>query len=935
MTNTRKTVTEKVKAPKSKTTTNFAKFPVCVKRSNSKKKGKEGKKNPLSRMKKSRVLEESVDSNDFDMENIISRQYSKRTSTNIRNDTTKLKRLKSDPRIGHRVIRMTENNNYHNKLSDFEFNAKNGETNFKARFKTKQLKKGGLKATFKGEIIVNKFSKKKKPSEKKKNESNKKLRRLNSKKSFKKIERDLFNSEIEQLKTYKDNLFTKPNIKIEAKPSKPENKRLTKKDRLHKFKSPVLNRKKKSLDSKRVLKKVKSVEHLECTKIDQTNDNYKDKKGFLRSMRQTNKNYVLTENIKQMAIVVNKGLKKKSLAKKVKMKSKSPVNIKKSMKKTKTGKIVINIKGKSKNKMVLKKNIAKKPRQELNKKKKVETKNTVQKTKRLKSKKKIRSKRKLTYKTDTDKNLNDYIDKVKLIQNWWRGMKMRKTKAIVRRKKSILKISVLSKESPKKKEEKDDTCKLALVQSVPKKEIKVPVNKNNDSLQNILELYQNIQNDQLNKWKGFFNKIAKIEQEKKSDNPILTKVKTDSIKAINFLMGKINKPDNPSDIFNEAPFNNSKNDSKQILNSFSIDNKNQERFLLPANKIKQRHIYDSFKDNYLNKSGKNSKSLISFKNGPDKSMKSISTLNINDDTESKGLLKFIKGNKVGEVKKFNYQETWLKTSINRKVMSRNYETAVDFVYEHLIEDIITDSQFNKLFKRKGVSPGVNISIMTIHQNLNDISENIIFNYLQSLKDNLNYHFSFNLEKVLKRRGKKDKTKTRATLTDSFYDQIKDTLVSQKYEFKSQKSIVEVFNRCLYDSLNEAVEQSINVYLLCQLPYSNKIFFTERDSDDDYLDDISAITCLEKACNMVLSWNDTMCGLLINDVKINKDCNEHEYINQIREECMDKFIMDYIKTEKESWMVKREEMGELALEISDQIENSLFSDLASFLTDCLS
>ena len=884
--------------------------------------------NPLTRLRRSRLINQSSESVEPERDSIVPRQYSKRASTNLRNDTTKLKRLKSDSRIKHRVVRKRDNKEKNCPESNFEFNTNEGNANFKARFKTKHIKKGVLKATFKGEIILNKFTKKKKAEKSKKKsakeDSKKKLKRVQSRKCVREVERELFKSEIEHLKTNKDNFFVKKELRLNSIKTKDDMLKVQKNmiNKVSKRRSPVANDKKRKTKQKSGLKKVKSVQFFEKRKGQKKNEGKKINKNFLKSMKTSNKNYEVEEKEKKMVIVVNKPAKSKVKIKSLKNKCKSPQKVKKESKKNKTGKIISNLKGKKKLKSSTKKTGVKVKKPSSTKKQKNSVK-VIIKTKRSQSRKKIKCKKFLISRKNNDTKNDNYIEKIKRIQNWWRHLKNKYAYRKTIKKSELHSLMVKSFNS--ENEEKESQKKISIIKPLPKEEPKKQlkmVEKNDlESYQNLLDLYNNLQNDQLSKWKGFFNKVSEIEKEKKADNHLIKKVKKDSLNAINFLMGTMNKEGNKSQIFGEPSFYNNLSDSKQILHSFSIDNKNSERFLVPANKIKQKHIYDCFKDNYLNKSGKNSKSLISFKNGTEKSFKNIKELEKN---ENKGLLKFIKCNKVNDNSNFNNYDTLLKTSINNKMVSKFHETTVDHIYEYLIDDMIKDKTFRKLFNSKKLQPGVNISILTIHKHLNEISEHIIFNFLPKLKNNLQDFFSFDLKNLKKKGEKKD------ILCNDFYTAIKEGIETPDFKFVSQNKIITTFNRCLFDSLNEAISKSLNTGLLCNLPYTNQLAFKESRGEEDYLDDISAITCLEKACNTVLGWNDTMCGLLISDIKANKGFNEQEYVNQIREECMDKFILEHIRGDKEDWMVSGKDIGRVAVEISLLIEETLFQDLVVFL-----
>lgn len=124
-----------------------------------------------------------------------------------------------------------------------------------------------------------------------------------------------------------------------------------------------------------------------------------------------------------------------------------------------------------------------------------------------------------------------------------------------------------------------------------------------NDLQTIIDQYEKLSKEQIEKWKFFYNKINEMNQ-KKNNNPLIDQIKRESIKTIEYLLGK-----NSNQL--KKKYRKSRKDlnQKKVFNEFhSFDKKSQERFILPDESVQHKHNYDLLKYNLLQ--NRISKSLV-------------------------------------------------------------------------------------------------------------------------------------------------------------------------------------------------------------------------------------------------------------------------------------------------------------------------------------
>ena len=333
---------------------------------------------------------------------------------------------------------------------------------------------------------------------------------------------------------------------------------------------------------------------------------------------------------------------------------------------------------------------------------------------------------------------------------------------------------------------------------------------------------------------------------------------------------------------------------KNIIVNYEKDDflKEKEEFL------KQKNDFLKERDNFLKEKNKFLKKREKKENLPK---------TINNKKEKKNLQKQLEKIKKPEKKKINKNEI------------------VEKIFENLLNNLINDSLFKKLIKKKKNLPGIKIDIYSIHKYLNEISEYLIFTNLPKIKENLN--FPNPKKKILKQ---------------SYFLEYQKTNNKKNYPYEYQNELSQIFNKCIFDTLNQALNfQTINLQFgkLQSLYFYNKFFFLITNTNNknkkvidnyNYLyDDIGSITALEKACNKLLNWNDLMCGFMIDKEEVEGVFKEFDYIKQIKEERMLKLIYNDVKESDKEWFGFYEEFGEVFKEVEEFVFDFLVRDLKEF------
>ena len=530
---------------------------------------------------------------------------------------------------------------------------------------------------------------------------------------------------------------------------------------------------------------------------------------------------------------------------------------------------------------------------------------------------------------------SSYLNSVTKIQKWWRRIyKKQNSLELIEidnlndsdNKTVVLLNTKTNREHSKPSKKEFDNVKNHM--STKNKQIKhnlrdlIDQTSKGNSLKNIVDLYEDIQTEQLDKWKDFYNTIKKLEIQKTNHNPILQKIKTDSIHAINFLSNKFASTTSNNEIYNKQLAVVNSPHILNIANNVSIENKSFERYVSPPIEIYKKHNYNLFKENFLNQSGKNSKSLILPKPSTDKSVKSEINRSKKEDSLKDNISDFYRDSKPQD------RDKSIEKSVIKSKFSSSKDLIVDFIADFCFSDLIRDKNFKKLIN-SNLNEGVQISVNYVHKYLNDISEHIIFTYLQEVKDRLKKITGFDLEnywikvKVIKQQINMDDKKI--FVNALFYEFNKKISTCDVYS-ENQKIILKTFNRCLFDALEEALT-NVKSYSLCIYPYTYlpapNISKTEEEG---YIEDISSITLLEKACNTVLTWNDTICGIIISKNELTHIKDEMDYINQVKEERMTKFISQDIQETQNKWHPCPEVLVDIAVVVSDNIEELLLQDM---------
>ncbi len=212
-------------------------------------------------------------------------------------------------------------------------------------------------------------------------------------------------------------------------------------------------------------------------------------------------------------------------------------------------------------------------------------------------------------------------------------------------------------------------------------------------------------------------------------NPILKKVKNESMRAIRFLIDQKEDSRSKREIFKSRK-KNKKPNSLSISYNISIDNKSFEKFLIPTKKRSNKIAYNILKHKYFKKN-RLSKSLVFPKRYNEKSMKSLGGIGYlqikTENSFSKEIDQFIQPETVEQIHQIK----------STRVPDQNKERISKEIFNLIMEDLFRDQKFKKLFNKKIFLPGIKTDIFSIHNYLNQLSEFLIFTHLNDIKSSLN------------------------------------------------------------------------------------------------------------------------------------------------------------------------------------------------------
>lgn len=455
------------------------------------------------------------------------------------------------------------------------------------------------------------------------------------------------------------------------------------------------------------------------------------------------------------------------------------------------------------------------------------------------------------------------------------------------------------------------------------------------NLSSLISQYESLSKEHLNKWTNFYKQIEKIENAKnKPSNQLLEKVKHDSLRTISFLKKKFQKNDSNAKISGHVlvetnPDNNSSIHAK-------AENRTNEKWLELNQVVADRHAYDILHDGYFKKANNSiSKSVILPKTLTDKSFRSDQNASINDEVLSRNhLLNFFEHKNVHAIRESILENGTFQSSIQTQ-RSFNYEALFDAIWEDLFNDLLNDPIILLVLPYQKPALGIKTSITHIHNYINNISEFVIFNFLEEVKAKLNTPNYIPLKRILAELRNKRRPRFDEAMTESqnifnleYYINFEENISYASCLFDSQIEMSHILHKCLFDGLNEALNET-RVFKSQGIRHNFLLHPAQLDPNGCYFDDLGSITAIERACNNLLSWNEFQCGFLSKDY-FDFGFAEKNYIAQIRDERMNKMIKSYAEETDKEWLQTDLDSVSTKLAIADEIFDFLLADLIGFL-----
>lgn len=446
----------------------------------------------------------------------------------------------------------------------------------------------------------------------------------------------------------------------------------------------------------------------------------------------------------------------------------------------------------------------------------------------------------------------------------------------------------------------------------------------------LVSVFDSLSNEQILKWKSFREYLLNGENDATAaQNPTFQKMLTETEKTLQFLQKNLEIEKLKFAEKNCCFSSPKKNETVNQNSSFSrTELKSKEKWLNLNDDVAKKNEFKLLHDKYFQNSGQSiSKSLIFPKNVTEKSFRSECNLSVKDDTVPGDLV-----SSVIDLRVHSNHKTELEPLDPARTESLA-EQLTDFIFDLLLGDLVNSEQISKCVKIPfdESEPLFKRNLQILHNYLNNFSEFVIFNNLPEIKFALNKPGRFPTRQLL----------SSFYLDDCEFVEVDPVLKLDYYlgfeerEFNESDSsipgteITHILHKCFFDALSEALD-GLKVFGfegLCQ-----KRFQTNETQviSADWFDEIGTITAVEKACNLVLNWNDILCGFYGREIRLTGGVDEG-YIGLLREERMSKFVFQGISEENHQWTNSCREQFEVQVQLSEIIVDFLLVDAIQFLS----
>lgn len=453
-----------------------------------------------------------------------------------------------------------------------------------------------------------------------------------------------------------------------------------------------------------------------------------------------------------------------------------------------------------------------------------------------------------------------------------------------------------------------------------------------NQLGKLTSAFDTLSNEHLKKWKDFYEYLESLKNDPqtiKSQN--YQKMMANAARTLHFLQANLDIENlNLARLKSE-----NSNSKKQGSGNGSIilknDVKSKEKWIKINSEVEHKNSYKLLHDRYFQNSNQSvSKSLVFSKNLTDKSFRSDFNGSIKEEANQNDMIASLSDQKHKIAKNKENKEISNQEKSKKSLL---IDQLSDYLFEYLVHDLIHSEQISKNTKQttSDSEPLFKKNVQSLHKYLNNISEFVIFSSLNEIRMSLNkpIHLpehvilsSFYSENV-------EINEIDPILKLEYYLSFEEKDVEETVSDELASEVKHIVHKCYFDSLNEALDE-LRVYGLEGYRNRNICCFSDNSPVTEFYNEIETITAIEKACNLLLNWNDTLCGFYGQETSLNNQI-ESQYINLLREERMNKLIFHSMQEEDYKWKNKDREKIEVKVQIAEIITDYLLNDMIQFLS----
>ena len=256
----------------------------------------------------------------------------------------------------------------------------------------------------------------------------------------------------------------------------------------------------------------------------------------------------------------------------------------------------------------------------------------------------------------------------------------------------------------------------------------------------------------------------------------------------------------------------------------------------------------------------------------------------------------------------------------------------DFIFDLLLGDLVNSEQISKCSKKphEELEPLFKRNVQSLHNYLNNFSEFVIFSSLGDIKLALNKPRRFPLGELLSSyyTEEGEVPQPDPVLKLEYYLGFEERDFHEVDLGTPGAEARHIIHKCFFDALVEALD-CLRVFGVSGMrPIGLKQYENEPE-EAELFDEIETITAIERGCNLLLNWNDTLCGFSGREIKQAGGVDD-VYIRLLRDERMNKFVFQGVEEENHIWKNFDNEDLEVRVQLSEIVVDYLLADAIEYL-----